>query len=146
MLAGTGINAQTEYENEYLEIFGFLFLLIQINLNTCFFSCFWQYEWIKLFLFQVGTETFVPKHVIIATWKNVSFAGGIPTARRTVRIVLHTVPKIIGTVCTLDLAQCASLFLSVFLLLSVLPFISSYYSLQRSVLTFEGQLSKRRKY
>lgn len=25
----------------------------------------------------VGSETFVPKHAIIATWKNVSFAGGI---------------------------------------------------------------------
>ncbi|XP_020713695.1 protein mesh isoform X2 [Ceratitis capitata] len=25
----------------------------------------------------VGAETFIPKHVIIATWKNVSFAGGI---------------------------------------------------------------------
>ena len=33
---------------------------------------------------QVGTETFEPKHAIIATWKNVSFAGGIPQARRTV--------------------------------------------------------------
>ena len=30
---------------------------------------------------MVGTETFQPKHVLIATWKNVSFAGGIPTAR-----------------------------------------------------------------
>ena len=29
----------------------------------------------------MGTETFQPKHVLIATWKNVSFAGGIPTAR-----------------------------------------------------------------
>ena len=33
---------------------------------------------------MVGSDTFRPKHVIIATWKNVSFAGGIPTARRTV--------------------------------------------------------------
>ena len=33
---------------------------------------------------MVGTDTFEPKHVIIATWKNVSFAGGIPQARRTV--------------------------------------------------------------
>lgn len=33
---------------------------------------------------MVGTETFEPKHVVIATWKNVSFAGGIPIARRTV--------------------------------------------------------------
>jgi len=32
---------------------------------------------------MVGTDTFEPKHVIIATWKNVSFAGGIPQARRT---------------------------------------------------------------
>ena len=31
---------------------------------------------------MVGTETFQPKHVLIATWKNVSFAGGIPTARQ----------------------------------------------------------------
>ena len=34
---------------------------------------------------MVGTETFEPKHVIVATWKNVSFAGGIPIARRTVK-------------------------------------------------------------
>ena len=34
---------------------------------------------------MVGTETFLPKHVVIATWKNVSFAGGIPQARRIVR-------------------------------------------------------------
>jgi len=32
---------------------------------------------------MVGTDTFEPKHVIIATWKNVSFAGGIASARRT---------------------------------------------------------------
>ena len=35
---------------------------------------------------MVGAETFEPKHVIIATWKNVSFAGGITTARRIVRV------------------------------------------------------------
>ena len=34
---------------------------------------------------MVGTETFMPKHIVIATWKNVSFAGGIPQARRIVR-------------------------------------------------------------
>ena len=34
---------------------------------------------------MVGTETFLPKHVVIATWKNVTFAGGIPQARRIVR-------------------------------------------------------------
>ena len=34
---------------------------------------------------MVGAETFLPKHIIIATWKNVSFAGGIPSARRIVR-------------------------------------------------------------
>lgn len=25
----------------------------------------------------VGAETFVPKHVVICTWKNMTFAGGI---------------------------------------------------------------------
>lgn len=25
----------------------------------------------------VGADTFIPKHVVIMTWKNVSFAGGI---------------------------------------------------------------------
>ena len=25
----------------------------------------------------VGAETFIPKHAVIVTWKNVSFAGGI---------------------------------------------------------------------
>ena len=33
---------------------------------------------------MVGTETFEPKHIIIATWKNVSFAGGITSANRIV--------------------------------------------------------------
>lgn len=32
----------------------------------------------------VGAETFVPKHVVIATWKNVSFAGGIDNSLFTV--------------------------------------------------------------
>ena len=41
---------------------------------------------------MVGTETFLPKHVVIATWKNVSFAGGIPQARRRVR--KNTVEKL----------------------------------------------------
>jgi len=42
-------------------------------------------EWLKWDIREamVGTETFQPKHAIIATWKNVSFAGGIPQARRT---------------------------------------------------------------
>ena len=34
---------------------------------------------------MVGTETFEPKLIIVATWKNVSFAGGIPSAARIVR-------------------------------------------------------------
>ena len=38
---------------------------------------------------MVGAETFEPKHVVIATWKNVSFAGGIPSARRIVRFSLN---------------------------------------------------------
>lgn len=25
----------------------------------------------------VGSDTFIPKHVVIVTWKNMSFAGGI---------------------------------------------------------------------
>lgn len=28
----------------------------------------------------VGADTFIPKHVVIVTWKNMSFAGGIGTA------------------------------------------------------------------
>jgi len=32
----------------------------------------------------VGADTFVPKHVVIATWKNVSFAGGIDNSLYTV--------------------------------------------------------------
>ena len=39
---------------------------------------------------MVGTETFLPKHVVIATWKNVTFAGGIPQARRIVRFRFYT--------------------------------------------------------
>ncbi|XP_071452745.1 protein mesh-like [Hetaerina americana] len=29
---------------------------------------------------NVGAETFIPKHVVIVTWKNVSFAGGIASS------------------------------------------------------------------
>ena len=36
----------------------------------------------------VGAETFMPKHIVIATWKNVSFAGGIPSASRIVSYFL----------------------------------------------------------
>ena len=36
---------------------------------------------------MVGTETFEPKHIVIATWKNVSFAGGIPSASRIVSVL-----------------------------------------------------------
>lgn len=32
----------------------------------------------------VGADTFIPKHVVIATWKNVSFAGGIDNSLFTV--------------------------------------------------------------
>lgn len=28
----------------------------------------------------VGADTFIPKHVVIITWKNMSFAGGIDVA------------------------------------------------------------------
>ncbi|XP_036324062.1 protein mesh isoform X2 [Rhagoletis pomonella] len=41
----------------------------------------------------VGAETFIPKHVVIATWKNVSFAGGIDNAlyrTNTFQMVLAT--------------------------------------------------------
>ncbi len=33
----------------------------------------------------VGAEWFEPRHVLIVTWKNVSFAGGTIWARKTVR-------------------------------------------------------------
>ncbi|XP_030370476.1 protein mesh isoform X2 [Scaptodrosophila lebanonensis] len=41
----------------------------------------------------VGADTFVPKHVLIATWKNVSFAGGIDNSlftTNTFQMVLAT--------------------------------------------------------
>ncbi|XP_068155674.1 protein mesh isoform X2 [Drosophila tropicalis] len=41
----------------------------------------------------VGADTFVPKHVVIATWKNVSFAGGIDNSlftTNTFQMVLAT--------------------------------------------------------
>jgi hypothetical protein len=28
----------------------------------------------------IGSETFIPKHAVVVTWKNVSFAGGIDNA------------------------------------------------------------------
>jgi len=34
---------------------------------------------------MIGAESFIPKHTIIATWKNVTFAGGLPQAIKTVR-------------------------------------------------------------
>ena len=43
---------------------------------------------------MVGTETFQPKHIIIATWKNVSFAGGITSAARIVSSLILTVFRI----------------------------------------------------
>lgn len=33
----------------------------------------------------VGADTFIPKHVVIITWKNMSFAGGIDTSLYKVR-------------------------------------------------------------
>lgn len=33
----------------------------------------------------VGAETFIPKHVITVTWKNMSFAGGIDNSLFRVR-------------------------------------------------------------
>lgn len=33
----------------------------------------------------IGAETFEPKHVILTTWKNISFAGGIPQSLYTVK-------------------------------------------------------------
>lgn len=38
----------------------------------------------------VGAETFIPKHVLITTWKNVSFAGGIQNALFTVSQKHHS--------------------------------------------------------
>lgn len=34
----------------------------------------------------VGADTFIPKHVVIITWKNMSFAGGIDTSLYKVRL------------------------------------------------------------
>ena len=34
----------------------------------------------------IGADTFVPKHAVIATWKNMSFAGGIDNSLYKVRI------------------------------------------------------------
>ena len=36
---------------------------------------------------MVGADFFKPKHIVIATWKNVSFAGGIVSARRIVSVL-----------------------------------------------------------
>lgn len=33
----------------------------------------------------VGSDTFIPKHAIIMTWKNMSFAGGIDNSLFRVR-------------------------------------------------------------
>lgn len=34
----------------------------------------------------VGADTFIPKHVVFITWKNMSFAGGIDTSLYKVRL------------------------------------------------------------
>ena len=39
----------------------------------------------------VGSDTFVPKHVVILTWKNMSFAGGIDNSLFKVSISGFTV-------------------------------------------------------
>jgi len=65
---------------------------------------------------MVGTETFQPKHIIIATWKNVSFAGGITVARRIVsilypnlskshKIIFRDEVKIIIILCSIDVSD-----------------------------------------
>ena len=46
---------------------------------------------------MVGTEAFVPKHMLIATWKNVSFAGGISVARRLVSLSKYYFLKVFNT-------------------------------------------------
>lgn len=38
----------------------------------------------------VGADTFIPKHVVIITWKNMSFAGGIDIALYKVRSNINT--------------------------------------------------------
>ena len=50
---------------------------------------------------MVGADFFKPKHIVIATWKNVSFAGGIVSARRIVssfNAYLRTKVRFYGTI------------------------------------------------
>lgn len=42
----------------------------------------------------VGADTFIPKHVVIITWKNMSFAGGIDIALYKVRSNISTIPQL----------------------------------------------------
>lgn len=46
----------------------------------------------------VGADTFIPKHVTIITWKNMSFAGGIDISLFKVsETVRHNISHIIST-------------------------------------------------
>lgn len=42
----------------------------------------------------VGSDTFIPKHVVILTWKNMSFAGGIDNSLFKVSISALTAMKL----------------------------------------------------
>lgn len=44
----------------------------------------------------IGSETFEPKHVIIVTWKNMTFAGGIENSLYKVTI-FPLLPQVFGT-------------------------------------------------
>lgn len=37
----------------------------------------------------VGSDTFIPKHVVMITWKNMSFAGGIDNSLFRVRSLVN---------------------------------------------------------
>lgn len=40
----------------------------------------------------IGAETFYPKHAVIVTWKNVTFAGGITQSTSKVRFIIIRIP------------------------------------------------------
>jgi sushi domain-containing protein 2 len=45
----------------------------------------------------VGSDTFIPKHVIFVTWKNMSFAGGIDNSLFQVRFFTENVMVVVFT-------------------------------------------------
>jgi len=46
----------------------------------------------------IGAQSFEPRHVVITTWKNVTFNGGTINARKTVKLLFHLIDCLLKSV------------------------------------------------